>query len=89
MERSAFPGMKDIPGWGTIHGTKIQRMFEFKDFSEAMIFVNKVSGLAEAADHHPEILINYKKVTLTLWTHSAGGLTEKDYELAKKIDAIS
>ena len=52
-----------------------------------MAFVNFVAGLAEAADHHPDILIEYKKVTLTLSTHSAGGLTDLDFGLARKIDA--
>ena len=52
-----------------------------------MAFVNHVADLAEKMDHHPDILIQYKKVTLTLSTHSAGGLTALDFELAKKIDA--
>jgi 4a-hydroxytetrahydrobiopterin dehydratase len=52
-----------------------------------MAFVNHVAGLAEAMDHHPDILIQYRKVKLTLSTHSAGGLTELDFALAQKIDA--
>ena len=53
-----------------------------------MAFVNQVAELAESADHHPDILINYKRVTLTLSTHSAGGLTEKDFDLASQIEKI-
>lgn len=68
-------------------GEAIRRRYKFKDFVEAMRFVNRVADLAEAADHHPDILINYNKVTLTLSTHSAGGLTEKDFRLAEQIDA--
>ena len=79
--------MDNVPGWNVIEG-KLQRKFEFKDFAEAMRFVNKVAEISESVDHHPDILINYKRVTLTLWTHSANGLTEKDFDLAKKINLI-
>jgi 4a-hydroxytetrahydrobiopterin dehydratase len=51
-----------------------------------MAFVNQVADFAEQADHHPDILINYRKVTLTLSTHSEGGLTQKDFDLAEKIE---
>jgi Pterin-4a-carbinolamine dehydratase len=53
-----------------------------------MVFVNALAGLAEAADHHPDITIQWNKVTLTLSTHSAGGLTEKDFHLARQINAL-
>ena len=65
---------------------EITKLYKFPDFKEAMGFVNRVADLAEEADHHPDILIRYNKVTLTLSTHSAGGLTEKDSQLARKID---
>ena len=69
-------------GW-TLDGDAIRKQFTFKDFPEAVNFVNRLVPGAEAADHHPDILIsNYKKVTLTLTTHSAGGLTEKDFDAA-------
>jgi len=68
-------------------GRCICRQYVFKDFVEAMRFVNRVASLAEAADHHPDITINYRRVTLTLSTHSAGGLTAKDFGLAEQIDA--
>ena len=76
--------METVPGWEN-NGKEITRLYKFKDFAEAMVFVNKVAGLAEAADHHPDIDIRYNKVRLTLSTHSAGGLTEKDFSLARQI----
>jgi 4a-hydroxytetrahydrobiopterin dehydratase len=75
-----------LPGWSR-QGDAIARQYTFKDFVEAMQFVHRVADLAEAADHHPDILIRYRRVTLTLSTHSAGGLTEKDFRLAGQIDA--
>lgn len=67
---------------------EIEKPYSFEDFREAMRFVNKVAELADKADHHPDILINYNKVTLTLSTHSAGGLTEKDLDLARDIEFL-
>ena len=71
-----------------LKGDQIERRFEFKDFREAMRFVNSVADEAEKVDHHPDITINFNKVTLTLSTHDAGGLTEKDFGLARDIDFI-
>lgn len=78
--------LSKIPGWELKEGA-IVRLYKFKDFPEAVAFVDRVAPLAEAADHHPDILIRYNKVQLTLVTHSAGGLTEKDFQLAQKIGA--
>lgn len=73
----------------TIKDNKLVRDFEFKDFKEALDFVNKVGELAEKANHHPDIfLYDYKKVRLTLTTHSQGGVTDKDRDLAQSIDNI-
>ena len=66
----------------------IQKKYEFKNFLRAMSFVNAVAYLAESLDHHPDILINYNEVTLLNWTHAAGGITEYDFDLAEKIDAL-
>jgi 4a-hydroxytetrahydrobiopterin dehydratase len=77
--------LESLPGWELKEGA-IVRNYKFKDFLEAIAFVNRVAGLAEEADHHPDILIRYNKVALTLVTHSAGGLTEKDFRLAHRID---
>lgn len=66
----------------------LKKDFEFKNFVEAVDFVNKIMPLAEKADHHPDILIySYKKVRITLTTHEEGKVTQKDYSLANAIDA--
>lgn len=75
-------------GWEVQDNIKIQKLFKFKDFKEAMVFVNKVADLAESEGHHPDININYNKVDITLWTHAIGGLSENDFILAAKIDII-
>jgi 4a-hydroxytetrahydrobiopterin dehydratase len=68
-------------------GDAIRRRYTFASFKESMEFVSKVALLAERADHHPDILIEYDKVTLTLSSHDAGGLTDRDFSLARSIDA--
>lgn len=69
-------------------GDALVKVVTRKDFAEAMVFVNAVAGAAEAAGHHPDIAISWNKVTLTLSTHSAGGITDKDLELAGQIDRL-
>ena len=76
-----------VPCWKR-QGDTITRTFEFKDFSAAMKFVNGVAELAEQAWHHPDIDVRWNKVTLTLTTHTAGGLTEMDFALAQKADRL-
>ena len=77
-----------MAGW-TREGDAIRRQYVFDGFASAVAFVVRVGFDAEAADHHPDILIsNYKKVTLTFSTHSAGGLTEKDFAAAEKADRV-
>jgi 4a-hydroxytetrahydrobiopterin dehydratase len=75
-----------IPGW-ELQGGEIRRTYPFDSFEAAMAFVNRVAVLAEAQDHHPDILVQYDKVTLTLTSHDTGGLTDRDFRLAAKIDA--
>ena len=77
--------LKTTPKWKK-RGALISRTYEFKDFVAAMKFVNAVARLAEKAWHHPDIDIRWNKVTLALTTHDEGGLTEKDFALAKKFD---
>ena len=79
---------KSLNGW-MLDGDAIRKQFTFKDFVEAIKFVNCIAPKAEAADHHPDILINYKRVTLTYSTHSEGGLTEKDFAGAKMADRLA
>ncbi|MCD6727121.1 MAG: 4a-hydroxytetrahydrobiopterin dehydratase [Solirubrobacteraceae bacterium] len=70
-------------------GTTIVRDLHFDDFAAAMAFVNRVAPAAEDAGHHPDILVHdWNRVRLTLWTHSAGGLTDADFELAERIDEL-
>lgn len=74
-------------GWEQ-DGQAIRRTVKLGDFREAMLFVGAVAYLAEAANHHPDIAISWNRVTLTLSTHSAGGLTAGDFELAERINAL-
>jgi 4a-hydroxytetrahydrobiopterin dehydratase len=75
-----------VPGWQR-RGQEITRTFSFADFRGSLAFVNLVGELAEAANHHPDIEIRYSKVTLTLTTHDASGLTARDFALAEQIGA--
>lgn len=68
--------------------SKLKKEFKFKNFKQALEFVNKVGEVAEEANHHPDIAIHYNKVILELTTHDKGALTEKDFKLAQKIDEI-
>ena len=77
-----------LPQWKR-NGEIISRTFEFKDFPAAMKFVSHVAALAEQAQHHPDVDIRWNKVTLALTSHDAGGLTEKDFALAKQCDSLS
>jgi len=77
--------LKKLPGW-SLTGEAITKQYTWPSFPDAIQFVNKVADLAEQADHHPDILINYRRVTLTLSTHSEGGITRKDFDLAERIE---
>jgi len=77
-----------LSGW-TLDGDAIRKQYTFKNFLEAIAFVNRLAPKAEAADHHPDILINYKRVTLTYSTHSEGGLTGKDFDGAAEADRLA
>ena len=78
--------LSQFPDWSLI-GDSMQRTFSFENFVDAMSFVNRVADLAEDFQHHPDILIRYNKVTLTLSTHDAGGLTDKDFAFAREADS--
>jgi 4a-hydroxytetrahydrobiopterin dehydratase len=77
-----------LNGW-TLDDDAIRKQFTFRNFPEAIAFVNRLAPEAEAADHHPDILINYKRVTLTWSTHSEGGLTDKDFAGAATADRLA
>ena len=76
-----------VPGWAVEHG-ELTRTFQLPSFPAALLFVSTVGFLAESAGHHPDILIRYRKVRLSLVTHDAGGLTEKDFALAAQIGTL-
>jgi 4a-hydroxytetrahydrobiopterin dehydratase len=80
--------LQKLPGWKR-NGNAIQRIFEFENFSDAMVFVNKIAEEAEEANHHPDITINYNKVTLQLISHDSGGLTNRDVKMAGRINDVA
>lgn len=80
--------LQELPGW-TLEGQAIKKQFVFSGFPEAVGFLASLVPHAEEADHHPDVLINYKRVTLTYTTHSEGGLTAKDFAGAKMAERLS
>jgi len=80
-------GLGKMQGW-SYQGNELQKKFTFKSFLPGIEFVNKIPRAAENAGHHPDITINYNVVGISLSTHSEGGVTEKDFDLAGKIDRI-
>jgi 4a-hydroxytetrahydrobiopterin dehydratase len=78
----------DPDGWDEVDKA-LERTFSFEDFRGALGFVNRVGELAEAENHHPDIAIHYNRVTLRWWTHTVGGITDRDRELAAKTTALA
>jgi len=87
-DRIVTAKLKSLPLW-TLERGEIVRYCEFQNFVEAMHFVNSVAEMAEGAGHHPDIDIRYNKVRLALISHDAGGLTERDFDLAAAIDSLT
>lgn len=81
--------LASLDGWKGKNEGAIGKSFRFKDFSQAFGFISRVALLAEAANHHPDWSNSYNRVEITLSTHDAGGVTQKDIELAKAIDRLS
>jgi 4a-hydroxytetrahydrobiopterin dehydratase len=77
--------LASLAGW-QLKGKTLEKKFRFEDFRAAIGFVNRVADLAEVEDHHPDILIHFREVTLVLWTHAVGGLTDRDFRLAADIE---
>ena len=77
--------LKKLRGW-RLDGDAIKKEYQFPSFPEAIKFVNKVAEISEQADHHPDILISFRKVTLSLSTHDEGGITQKDFGLAEQVE---
>ena len=80
--------LQNLAGW-TLEGAAITKQFTFAGFPEAVAFVTRLVPEAEAADHHPDIQINYRRVTLSYSTHSEGGLTQKDFDGAAMADRVA
>jgi 4a-hydroxytetrahydrobiopterin dehydratase len=80
--------VSEIPfGWVEVDGA-LEREFEFRDFAEALAFVNRVGEAAEEADHHPDIELHWNRVKLRWWTHVTGSITDRDRELAARTDEL-
>ena len=79
--------LRALPDWSESGGV-IQRTYQFKDFLASMKFVNAVAALAEKRQHHPDILVRWNKVTLSLTTHDSGGITQKDFDFARECDHV-
>jgi 4a-hydroxytetrahydrobiopterin dehydratase len=75
-------------GWKVIEGRRLEKEYRFKDFAQALAFTNQVGAVEEAQDHHPDILLSWGKVRVTLWTHTIGGLSENDFVVAAKIETL-
>lgn len=86
-EAEVLVRLQNLSAW-TVHNGELQREFSLPSFSSAIFFVNAIAHLAELAAHHPDIHIVYNRVILNVVTHSAGGITEKDFELAQEIDEL-
>ena len=78
----------EVPDWKVIDLKKLSREFKFKNFKEAMAFVNRVADIAEAEGHHPDIYVFYNLVRLELSTHAIGGLSENDFIVASRVDLL-
>jgi 4a-hydroxytetrahydrobiopterin dehydratase len=77
--------LRSLPGWER-SGDAIVKRFTFGDFMQALGFVNRIAEPSEAMNHHPDVTIHWNEVTLTLWTHASGGLTHRDFDLARTIE---
>lgn len=80
--------LNQLKGWSLVGIQKIYKEFKFRDFKEAMNFVNKVAAIADMEGHHPDFAILYNRVIINLTTHAIGGLSENDFIMAAKIDQI-
>ena len=80
--------LRQVPQWKAVNEHHITRVFTFPDFKQALDFVNRVGEVAETQGHHPDILLTWGKVGITIWTHKVDGLTESDFIMAAKIDKL-
>ena len=87
--REAERYLAQVEGWGHSGHRRISRTFVFADFAGALDFANRVGEIAEAEGHHPDLLVAWGRVEVTIWTHKVNGLTESDFILAAKIDRLA
>jgi 4a-hydroxytetrahydrobiopterin dehydratase len=87
-EQEIKPLLAELAGWKVVNGHHLKKDHSFKDFREALDFVNRVAELAEQQGHHPDICFGWGKAEITIWTHKIDGLTESDFVLAAKIDRL-
>jgi 4a-hydroxytetrahydrobiopterin dehydratase len=80
--------LRELAGWKQ-NGNAIDRLFQFDSFAKAMEFANQIAEAAEAVNHHPDILISYNKVTLSLVSHDSGGVTSRDIKMATRINELA
>lgn len=89
LSRDAITSLlKRLSGWEVINEHHLSKQFAFPDFATALAFVNRIGEIAEAEAHHPEVTLSWGKVGLRIWTRKIDGLTERDFTLAAKIDAL-
>lgn len=87
-DREIADRLSRVPAWAR-DGDTIARTFRFADFREAVEFLRRVTDPADEQNHHPDVQIHWNEVTLILWTHASGGLTERDFRLADTIDRLA
>ena len=80
--------LESLPEWENLSGKAIVRTFKFENYYQTMAFVNAVAFIAHGQDHHPDLQVGYNKCRIEFSTHSAGGLSEKDFEAAREVDAL-
>ncbi len=78
-----------LPGWRVVDEHHLARTFSFPDFRAALDFVNRAGAVAEELGHHPDIHLGWGRAAFEIWTHDAGGITDKDFELARRIDSLA
>jgi 4a-hydroxytetrahydrobiopterin dehydratase len=89
LEGEALEALKkELPGWDVVNDHHLHKLFKFSDFKQALFFVNRVGAIAEDEGHHPDLLLAWGKVEVTIYTHKIDGLTESDFILAAKIDRV-
>jgi 4a-hydroxytetrahydrobiopterin dehydratase len=79
--------LRQVVGW-SLAGDRLSKHLQFKDFNALMVFVNRMAEVAEGEGHHPDFTVHYNQLDVSIWTHAVGGLTESDFILAAKLDAL-